>query len=456
MLEFSEAGSQSERNEHIEHRLTQVMKRYQVPGVSLAVIHEYSVAWSAAYGVLQAGQAAPARPDTLFQACSISKAVTAVAVLRLVQAGTLDLDTDVNQYLRTWKVPANETWQPTVTIRQLLSHTAGINVPWFYGYHREQEVPSLEQILAGERPANSPGIRVSLLPGTRFRYSGGGYCILQQMLCDVRQQRFPDLMRDLVLQPAGMTNSTYEQPLPATHWSNACSGHRASGKPLAGGWHIMPEMAVAGLWTTATELARFSLELQSAYAGRTGQLLSTEMVHLFLSPQVRREPSGFMGLGVWLDGDRDHARFGHPGDNEGFACYWTAWRQGGMGAVIMTNSDAGGELIADVLETIEQAYEWPKGEDLPVAPSPVRAPMINCTGTYQSESGTLCTISQVGNRLSLQLEGQNPGPLTAVTETVYLLQPLDGEIVFLTDPEGMIHRLLLRQDGSELQAHKIS
>lgn len=456
MLELSESGSQAERNAYLEHRLSQAMKKHHVPAVSIAVLHQYSVVWSGAYGVLQAGQAALARADTLFQACSISKAVTAVAVLRLVQDGTLDLDTDVNQYLRGWKVPANDTWQPTVTIRQLLSHSAGINVPWFYGYHREQDIPSLEQILAGERPANTPGIRVSLLPGTRFRYSGGGYCVLQKLLSDVRQQRFPDLMRELVFSPAGMTDSTYEQPLPEANWGNACRGHRASGKPLAGGWHTMPEMAAAGLWTTATDLARFSIELQSAYSGKALHLLSTEMVHLFLSPEVEREPSGFMGLGVWLDGRGETARFGHPGDNEGFSCYWTAWCQGGRGAVIMTNSDTGGELIADVLETIEQAYDWPEGEDFPVDSSPVRAPMISCTGTYQSESGILYTISQTGHRLSLHLAGQNPIPMTAVTETVYLLQPLDGEIVFLANHEGTIDKLLLRQDGSELQAHKIA
>ena len=452
----SKEFNQSEPETHVESSLIRAMNEYNVPGISIAIFHQYSIIWSRAFGVLQAGGTVPVHPDTLFQACSISKAVTAVAVLRLVQNGTLDLDTDVNRYLRTWKIPANDSWQPTVTIRQLLSHTAGINVPWFYGYHRDQDIPSLEQVLAGEKPANTPGLRVTMLPGTRFRYSGGGYCVLQQLLCDVREQSFPNLMRELVLDPTEMAHSTYDQPLPERYWNNASRGHRASGKPLAGGWHTMPEMAAAGLWTTATDLARFSLDLQIALTGQASRLLSPEMVRLLLSPQVAREPDGFMGLGVWLEGRGANARFGHPGDNEGFACRWAALREGGMGVVILSNSDSGGELIDDVLHMIEQAYGWPEVENVPAPAPPLIAPMMNCVGTYQFRSGSACEITYMEHRLYLHMLHQPPVPLTAISETVYLLQPLEGEVIFLTDEEGMVCGLQLRQDGSELEADKVS
>jgi CubicO group peptidase (beta-lactamase class C family) len=451
----SKALNQSEQDAHVEQSLIHAMNEHNVPGVSIAIIHQYSIIWSRAYGVLQAGQTAPMNTDTLFQACSISKAVTAVAVLRLVQAGSLDLDTDVNGYLRTWKIPANDTWQPAVTLRQLLSHTAGINVPWFYAYHRDQDIPSLAQILEGEKPANTPGIQVTILPGTRFRYSGGGYCVLQQLLCDVRQQPFPELIRDLVLDPVGMTQSTYEQPLPKKYWNNTSSGHRASGKPLSGGWHTMPEMAAAALWTTATDLARFSIDLQLALAGRENRLLLPEMVRTLLSPQVQREPAGFMGLGVWLDGSGENARFGHPGDNEGFASRWEALREGDMGAVILTNSDNGGELIADMFHTIEQAYSWPEIENPPAAAPIIHASMMNCVGTYQFRSGMACTISQVEDQLYLHMLRQAPVPLVATAGTIYILQHLDGEVIFLRDGKGIVCGLLLRQEGAELEADKI-
>jgi CubicO group peptidase (beta-lactamase class C family) len=456
MASSSEKSNQSQRNAQVERSLIRAMKKYHVPGVSIAIIDQYSVIWSRSYGVLQAGHTATTRVDTLFQACSISKAVTAVAVLRLVQSGSLDLDIDVNRYLTTWKIPPNDTWQPTVTLRQLLSHTAGVTIPWFYGYHRDQNIPSLIQILDGEKPANTPGIRVNVLPGTRFRYSGGGYCVLQQLLGHVRHQPFPELMRDLVLDPIGMTHSTCEQPLPAKYWNNTSSGHRASGEALAGGWHTFPEMAAAGLWTTASDLARFSIDLQLALAGQRDRILSPEMVRILLTPQVQRDPSGFMGLGVLLDGSGRNTRFGHPGDNEGFASFWTAFREGGMGAVIMTNSDTGGEMIADVLHSLEQAYDWPEVENLPPPSVSTNVSMLNCVGTYQFRSGITCTILEANDRLCLQMLGQSPVPLTALSETIYLLQPLEGEVIFLTNDKGVIRGLMLRQDGSELEAEKVS
>ena len=453
-MAHSSEKTEAERNADLERVLLHAMEEYQVPGLSVAIIQDFSIVWSRAFGVRQAGEPAPIEVATLFQACSISKAVTAAAVMRLVQDGILDLDQDVNRYLKTWKLPANDAWQPIVTLRQLLSHTAGINVPWFYGYHREQDIPSLLQILNGEKPSNTPGIRVTLLPGSRFRYSGGGYCVLQQLLCDVQGESFPALMRKLVFERTGMTKSTFEQPLPEKDWGYASSGHRASGKPLPGSWHTMPEMAAAGLWTTAADLAAFSIDLQLALAGRTGHLLSPQMAGMFLSPQVQRDRSVFMGLGVWLEGERRNMRFGHPGDNEGFACRWAASRQDGMGAVILTNSDSGAALIAEVLDTIAEVYGWLEIEEPP--PSPRLDPSKEYVGTYRFRSGAFCTVLQEGDSLYLQVSPQPPIRLKPVSATVYLLETLDGEVIFLVDREGSPQGFLLRQDGTELEAVRVN
>ena len=192
------------------------MADYSIPGVSIAIINDYQLEWACGYGACKTDEPERITTETLFQACSISKAVTAIAVLRLVEEGKLELDADVNLFLKSWKVPANGSWRPKVTIRQLLSHTAGTNVPWFPGYHRDQDIPTLLEVLNGKQPANTPDIRVTTLPGIRFRYSGGGYCILQQLLIDVMQQPFPELMNALVLKPLGMIHSTYAAT-PTTH-----------------------------------------------------------------------------------------------------------------------------------------------------------------------------------------------------------------------------------------------
>jgi aromatic-L-amino-acid decarboxylase len=339
--------------------LQQRMEKYRVPGLSIAVMNDYQIEWAQGYGTRNQGEPAPVDTSTLFQACSISKAVTAVAVLRLVDEGRLDMDADVNSYLRSWKVPADGTWKPTVTIRQLLSHTAGISVPWFAGYHRQQDIPTLRQVLDGVQPSNTPEIRVTATPGTRFRYSGGGYCILQQLLIDVMGQPFPELMHDLLFKPLGMESSTFEQPLSPDLAKMAGAGHRENGQPVAGDWYVYPELAAAGLWTTPIDLALLGLELQHALAGDPGRLLSTAMVKEQLTPQSRGNEMGDIGLGIFVQGAGPTARFGHAGDNSGFTSLWIMLKQGGCGCVLMTNSDNGWPLQEELLHTIAQVYNWP-------------------------------------------------------------------------------------------------
>ena len=236
------------------------MAELKVPGVSIAVIYNGAIEWAKGYGAAEAGTQTPVTPRTLFQAASVSKPVAALAALRLVEQGRLVLDEDVNAKLKSWKVPENEfTKAEKVTLRRLLSHTAGLTVHGFGGYPADVPVPSLAQVLDGEKPANSAAIRVDIVPGTVWRYSGGGYTVMQQLLIDVTGRAFPDILAELVLKPVGMTDSTYEQPLPEARRGGAAAGHTSDGKLLPGRCHTYPEMAAAGLWTTPTDLARFLL-----------------------------------------------------------------------------------------------------------------------------------------------------------------------------------------------------
>ena len=325
----------------------------------MAVTGNGRIEWAQGFGVLEAGGPAAVTPDTLFQACSISKAVTAVAALRLVQEGKLDLDRAVSAYLHSWQVPPRGSRQPVVTLRQLLSHTAGLNFPWSAGYHREQEVPTLLEVLNGDKPSLYPAVEVTATPGRRFSYSAGGYCILQQLLIDVLGRPFPELMRALVLAPLGMERSTYEQPLPHHLWDRAATGHRANGKPVAGKWRVYPEMAAAGLWTTPSDLARLAIDLQRALSAEPGTLLASSTAQQMLAPQANAGSRGRVGLGVFIERTASGLRFGHPGDNEGYTARWVSIADGkhrGRGAVVMTNSDAGWEYQEGLLEAV--ASEW--------------------------------------------------------------------------------------------------
>lgn len=174
---------------------------------------------------------------------------------------------------------------------------------------------SLLQVLNGEKPANSAPIRADILPGSRWRYSSGCYTVLQQLLIDVTGKSFPQLMRELALDKLEMKRSAYEQPLPEALTSNAASAHRVNGAVLKGKWHTYPEMAAAGLWTTPSDLARFAIEAQQTYTGKSRKVLSQAMAKQMLTKQMSN-----YGLGFTLSGEGQEFYFGHGGSNEGFKC----------------------------------------------------------------------------------------------------------------------------------------
>jgi CubicO group peptidase (beta-lactamase class C family) len=257
--------------------IEKLMKLYNVPGLSVAVIEDYQIAWMKSYGVTEPGGTVPVTLKTLFQAGSISKPVAATGMLALVQEGKLSLDEDVNQKLKSWKVPENEfTKEQRVTLRRLASHSAGLTVHGFPGYDVDEKVPTLVQIFNGEKPANTAPIRVDFVPGTDERYSGGGISIEQQLMMDVSGKQFPALMKETVLDRIGMTDSSYEQPLPPARAALTAGGARADGKPVHGKWHVYPEMAAAGLWTTPTDLAKFVIEIALSKQGKSNKSSETK------------------------------------------------------------------------------------------------------------------------------------------------------------------------------------
>ncbi|MEU4396265.1 serine hydrolase domain-containing protein [Kribbella sp. NPDC023855] len=336
------------------------LEQFKVPGASWALIDDGVFAEQGSLGVAEAGGTTPITTGTLFQACSISKPVAVFAMLRLVDRGLLDLDDDVNRWLTSWQIPPTGEWRPVVTLRQLASHTAGLTVPGFPGYKRGAELPTPVEILNGVNPTNTFGVRVDLVPGTLFRYSGGGTVVLQQLLEDVTGTPFRQLARELVFEPLGMSDSDFAQPLPPELQDRAATAHDELGRPVEGRWHSYPELAAAGLWTTPTDLVAFALGIKSAYVGAAGALVSQELAREMLTPQIPMvdpyDGMDALGLGVFLaDGG---ARFGHGGSNKGFKCHLVAYRDTGQGAAVMTNGDGGTHVVEKVLTRMAASYGW--------------------------------------------------------------------------------------------------
>ncbi len=284
-------------DEHATHTLADRMKELNVPGVSIAVLHNGKIEWARGFGVRGIG-GEPVNAETMFQAGSISKPLAAMACLRLVQQGKLSLDADVNSYLTSWKFPSDPVAAgKPITLRELLTHTAGTTVHGFPGYASTAPVPTLVQVLNGEKPANTPAIRSEAAPIARWNYSGGGYTIMQQVMLDVTHEPFPKLLHDSVLSPIGMKHSTYEQPLPQPLREYAATPYRGDGKPVEGGAHTYPEMAAAGLWTTPTDLAIYAIEVERSLIGKANHVLSIEMTRQMLTPGM-----GHWGLGLQIGG----------------------------------------------------------------------------------------------------------------------------------------------------------
>jgi CubicO group peptidase (beta-lactamase class C family) len=362
--------------------LAERMRHYRVPGVSVAVINNGRIEWAKAWGVIEAGGAVPVDTATLFQAASISKPVSALAALRLVEQGRLTLDADVNAALTSWQVEENgHTATSKVTLRRLLSHNAGLTVHGFRGYAEGEAVPTLVQLLDGSAPANSPRVRPDTVPGAIWRYSGGGSSVAQLLMQDVTGRDFAVLVRELVLAPAGMAHSTFEQPLPASRHGQAAVAHRMSGEPLPGRWHTYPELFAAGLWTTPSDLARLAIEVQRSYAGTSDRILSPAMTREALTMQA-----GDYGLGFGVARGDGWTSFSHGGSNQGYRAMLYAFADRGQGAVIMTSGDMGGPLLGELMRAIAEVYGWPAQRAIARAVVPVAAARVAAMqGTWSGQ-----------------------------------------------------------------------
>ena len=382
--------------------LEQRMKELGVPAVSYAVVEDGKVVLAAAYGYADLEAKRRATRSTLFQAASISKPVTAMGVIDLVERGKLTLDAPVNTILRTWQLPENDlTAKTPVTLRLLLSHSAGTTVHGFPGYASGASRPTLAQVLEGKAPANTRAVTVDLAPNTKFRYSGGGTSVAQAAIVDHTGLPFAEFMRRNVLAPLGMNASTYQQPLPASRRNDAATAYSPGVRALDGKWHVYPEQAAAGLWTTPADLAKVIVELQNALAGKPAKLLSIDGARHMLTPRFPVDPASQVGLGFFVE-DRGGARyFSHGGSNEGFRAVLRGTVDGSKGVVVMANSDTSSSLLAEIANTVAREYAFPGYPSEPLQTGSLSsADLDRFSGRYEiADNKQVVVIRRNGDRL---------------------------------------------------------
>jgi CubicO group peptidase (beta-lactamase class C family) len=437
------------RTDDLDQFIHAEMAKRQIPGLSLAVIQDGKIAEARAYGVVESGGSSAVTTTTLFQAGSISKPVAATAALQLVEQGKLSLDGNVNDILTSWKVPDNRfTVGKPVTLAGILSHTAGLTVHGFPGYEVGGPVATLAQVFDGTGPANTAPIRVDTFPGSTWRYSGGGYTVMQQMVVDLTRRPYPEFMRESVLQPLGMTSSTFEQPLPTPLAELTAGGHHGDRSRVEGRWHIYPEMAAAGLWTTASDLARFAIGIQRNLAGASRSVLSPEMARRMITERM-----GGMGLGLALVGSGRSLFFGHNGRDEGFDAMLTASAETGQGLVVMINANDNSRMMRRISGFVAKKYRWP--DAIPPLPFVVRETSVTpgmiraVAGRYEFQNNNMITLLASDTALITLADGLPDEVLVAVDAGQFASPTWAARFTPVKDPNGAVTGLRWAQNGVE-------
>ncbi|MFK7962202.1 MAG: serine hydrolase [Phycisphaerales bacterium] len=421
--------------------LAQRMDELGVPAVSVVVIEDGRIAWTHAWGVADLESGRRATPNTLFQAASISKPVAAMVALAHVDAGTLSLDDDVQTALRAWTLPAapSADW-PAPTLRQLLSHSAGLNVHGFPGFGPSADVPSAAGILRGE--GNTEAVRLMAKPGSQFSYSGGGYTVMQQMIEDATGLDFADAASTTVLEPLGMSASRFAQPLPADVRASAATGYWDVDRPVDGGAHTYPQLAAAGLWTTPSDLARWLVSVVNARRGGEHPVLASATLNAMLQP-------GLDGWGLGLETSDDGTRISHGGANEGFRCWMTLSLATGNGLVVMTNSDGGGRLAREVALTVDRVHGWDMLS--PTVRTVATVPMETLdalAGEYRAEGWGSATITRRGRELYAVPTWDEPTRLLPESATQFFLPDSGMTVRFIRENDVPDGRVLAAVFGS--------
>lgn len=435
-------------DEEKTYSLSERMKHYRIPGLSIAVIEDGKLAWAKGYGVTAADTENLVNENTRFQAASVSKVVAALGAVLLAQSGAYDLDADVNTWLKNWQLPPMEGDSTAVTAKMLMSHTAGLTVSGFPGYEPTEAIPDAVQLLDGKPPANTDPVRITAKPGSQWRYSGGGYTILQLLVENVSGMGFAECLRERVLDPLRMDNSTFA--VLALGANNVALAHNSHGVTGTSRWHVYPELAAAGLWTTPTDLARFLSALLRA--GEPQNPVTAEIGTLMTTPVMNNYALGIIvhtkgGVTVWS----------HGGSNWGYRCGFLAWPERRLGIVVMTNGDNGSSLVQEVTDAFARL------NDLPVEAPQVLPVDHNVTPEQLAELAGAYGVAVIEHDFvvafrddALFLEDSDLGtwPLYAKAPDQLFALDLQLEMNFVRDAAGTVSGAKIVFSGREFTAER--
>ncbi len=431
--------------------IAEQMAKYKVNGMSIAVIHNYQIAWAKGYGWADVAEQKPMTAETLFEPGSISKTLNAVGILKLAQDKKVDLYTDINQYLKSWKFPYDSLSKgKQINLAQLLSHQAGLTVHGFPGHDINGPIPTIYEVLEGKSPSFTPAVRSAFEPDLRFQYSGGGTTISQVLLSDVTGQAYDEWMYENVLKPIGMVNSTYAQPPSKEKWPLCSSAYNGDGTPIERKFHVYPEQAAAGLWMTPSDLCRYIIDMQLAWKGNPSRVLSPEMVKLHLTPYN----NGPAAMGTFIEDNDGMVYFQHGAGNDGFCGQFFGSMEDGYGVAIFLNS-YNGRLLGDVINSVAKAYNWKNFFREPRKVESITVPketLKSYEGLYLFDD-TWAAIGQKDGEFHFYTDGTF-AKMYFTTPTQFINEEFQAVKTMITDANGQITGYNRHVNGKEFPSSR--
>ncbi|MGB5554831.1 MAG: serine hydrolase domain-containing protein [Flavobacteriaceae bacterium] len=414
--------------------ITNKMSEYNIPALSLAVMNKGKIEWADMYQNVNFPEEQKLDCASIFQAASLSKPVTFLAALRMHAAGEIDLDENIQNYLKDFELPqGKQTVENPVTFRNIFSHTSGISAGGYDGYSKDLAIPSDLAILRGNEGINTPAIAVISAPNEMLAYSGGGYTVAELALQDIYGDEFSNIMKKWILEPVGMEYSEFTQPLPDSKSDQVAKGYTQSGDVLDGGWRNHPEQAAAGLWSNAIDMAKFLIEIYKAYQGKSA-LFSQSDIQSILSHERDGHVYGFL-----LNRNGDDIAITHYGGNAGYRTGMTISLTSGNGLVYLTNSDNGGALGNELLLSASQVYNWQHFKQINVQRKKVSSEILKgLAGKYKWNNQIDLSISFDENTDLISLFFPNGDE--------YQLTPIRGDELDFIHPNTGVKISFLKSD----------
>jgi len=427
------------------------MDFYKVPGVGLAVLDGNRIEWVRSYGIGNIAAPTAVTSETLFQAGALGRSLAAAAVLRRVGEGKIGLDDDLDSRLGFIgpRPPSENGAGGAITLRRLLSDSAGFSGRELPGFPVDGPVPDLRRILEGSQPG-LPSVWEAFQPG-RSRESESGYSLIQLVMTDIEGKPFPQVLKEGLLDPLGLAHSTFEAVLPEEMAGRAASGHLREGPPVKGGWLLYPESAAKGLWTTPGDYAAFLAEILSEARGESSRILSAESARSMLTAQA-----GDRSFGFAVEDTGEETILSLKGRTRGFSSFAVLFPSRGQGIVILTNSDNGELLTGEILRAASATYGWPRFQ-------PEERPLFRLdptiieqyVGRYKVTDDYFLDVRSEDYYLVIQPTGQAPTKFYVESGTIFFSIDPYIRIQFRRDDRGAVNGLALWQQDFEQQAVKV-